>query len=337
MLKNIFILCRCLLALIAFNPIGLMYGLPIAGARELKCTFNLRWCELKDKDPIHENTKNENFYFTGIRDEYKRNITVLQFYTKDVDFIPKTAFTTFPNLHTIRFYGIDMETLEFNWLERITSSFNSKIKNIYLNWSGIDKIDPQVVEIFQRYDRIDLEGNDCVNFNFHKNQGHFKLFNEKLEECFGNFVVDNPVKNGMSGSCTCNQTKLENDIEKLEKKLDESEKSNKNLREQISAGLKTLEDEMEEQEKSFKLQLKTLEEKFEETLQDEIEKNLKNKMEILENSNKIQLKAVEDKIEVSLAALGSELKKHDGRMDGMEGNLTAVELYLNKKIKDIGQ
>lgn len=274
---------------------GLLCSLLEVQCKELKCTiWGTTWCELHNKESILQGTQNESYQFTGLSEEEKNDIDILVFYTDKVAFVPSETFTTFPNLDTIRFFGIEKEVLEFNWLNQVTKSFSNQIKHLWLDYSQFKKIDPRVFDIFKSFDVVQLYGNPCVHHEFHKNKGDFEKFEEILSICIHNFETD----------------KKEDDfvITELENDFNNSNATNvliiSNTAENSTESIEMTSEKLQE---NFTNELKNLE--------DKIEKHFKE----LENSNKVQLKNLEDKIDEIKSYLSNEMKKLS---DHIEAKLT---------------
>lgn len=161
-------------------------------ARELKCSFGVGYlgknCVLRNKEPILPDTNAETYEFTGLSENEKVQINSVMFKTGNVSFIPSETFVTFPQLDTISFEETNMTVLSFNWLDGITRNMSGNVKTLYLGGNGISQIDPRVISVFKKFHTIFLSKNKCVDYRFSKANGDFDKFEEKLRDCFNNFM-----------------------------------------------------------------------------------------------------------------------------------------------------
>lgn len=202
-----------------------LVGLSIIDAKELKCASDYSYtCILTKKESIPANSEKEGYHFTGISPHIKNDIEHLQFHTKNVAFIPREAFLTFPNLNVISFYNFEMDSLDYEWLSQLTGSFDPRIKKLSISTS-LSKIDPRVIEIFKRFYEVNLYGNLCVDFGFDKDSGNFELFDDKLENCFQNFERDRVVVKNIENT----QEFYSGNSRNFKSKLDETEKVDGNV------------------------------------------------------------------------------------------------------------
>lgn len=172
-------------------------GFVSAAVKELRCVAwdsNAKWgdhCYFNNMEPILPGTEHYEFRYTGFNDQQKANLNLIIFKTANIAFIPKETFTTFPKLNVIGFQDIDMETLTFDWLNSITKGLPSRIRGLYIHNSGINKMEPSVLGIFNRFDRLELKGNRCIQLHLLRSDGDFIMLNQKLQNCFTNYMQAN--------------------------------------------------------------------------------------------------------------------------------------------------
>lgn len=163
-------------------------------AVEFKCTWRTVWgqkssCVLNHRTPIRPDLGQDHINFSGLSNAQRNQVTELVIKTWNISTIPVEFYETFPNLTEITFDEFKMETLSFEWLERITNSFIPVIRKLGLHLK-ITKMDPRVAEIFKKFDRIFLYRNICIYDSILKTNWNTGLNDKKLKKCFKNFVGD---------------------------------------------------------------------------------------------------------------------------------------------------
>lgn len=156
---------------------------------ELKCEYGSLGslgtaCYLDQK--ITAGTEEDGYTFTEISDEQREKVNVLYFRTSDVAFAPKEALEAFSNLNTIGIRNREFKTLSFDFLTNLLKLVKPKTKKLYFIGSGLERIDPKVIPIFQEMEQVHLFNNICSGKAF-KTKEDFAGIDSALKKCTDNF------------------------------------------------------------------------------------------------------------------------------------------------------
>jgi hypothetical protein len=160
---------------------------------EMKCMYHdlTGWynvgpaCDLQTRGAISMLNAEDTVEFTGLTDSERQKIRAIVWRTGDVDFIPREAFSTFPNLDCIAFH--DAVT---PGLGRIDASFfrffpeNHKINYFYFWNCKINMIDPVAWEYLKTASRFNFNANTCLNGEY---RDVIEL-SRKIQPCLKNYM-----------------------------------------------------------------------------------------------------------------------------------------------------
>lgn len=161
-------------------------------SKDLNCSYNnnKNWgqiCELSNKESITSSLQNEQYKYIGLTEDQRKQIDFILFRTADVSFIPKETFEQFPKLKVVGFQDANIKVVTYDWIDDFTSSFEKNIKVLFLGVNSIEAIEPQVVEVFRKFDKVYLQSNNCTQSNF-LTISDFTTMEDKLKVCFENFM-----------------------------------------------------------------------------------------------------------------------------------------------------
>lgn len=130
-------------------------------------------------------TEDEPFTFTGLTDSEKQKVELLKIFSSKIQFVPREVLTEFPKLHTIFIQDLEMEVLTFDYLNTLLKLVLPKITKVSFYGGRLRSIDPQVVTIFKKLNKVNLEKNLCVNKYIQRN--NFKQIDSILKNCINNY------------------------------------------------------------------------------------------------------------------------------------------------------
>lgn len=145
-------------------------------------------CDLLDKVVITPDMESDKFEFTGLSSEQKEKIKTLAFRSSSVAFVPKEAFQVFPNLERITMLNTSLEKIEYHWLKNFLK-YSKDIKILDLRWNKINFTDPRVLEIFSKFQKVNLKWNVCVDNQYSIENGNMLEMRNELDACFNNYFT----------------------------------------------------------------------------------------------------------------------------------------------------
>lgn len=130
--------------------------------------------------------ESEKFEYGGLNEYQKKSIKTICFQTSRVSFVPKESLKTFGELDGIAIIDTDLRILEFDWLENFLKYVKKAVKNLYFHENQIEMIEPKVLSIFARMNRVFLRGNPCIKegFPISRDPSIMKL---ELRSCIENY------------------------------------------------------------------------------------------------------------------------------------------------------
>lgn len=138
---------------------------------------------------ISSDFEGHRFDFSGVTTEQKLLVKTLIFRNSSIAFVPKEAFTTFPNLERITMLNTSLGTLEYDWLKNFLK-YAKNIKYLDFRWNKINKTEPRVLEIFSKYERVNLRWNLCVDRKFEIYNGDVSRMRADLDNCFNYYFSE---------------------------------------------------------------------------------------------------------------------------------------------------
>lgn len=177
-------------------------------------------CVLEQKEIITDKMESEKFEFVGLNDFQKKNIRTICFQTSRVAFVPKESVKQFTELDGIAIIETDLRILEFSWLEKFLKFVKKNIKNLYFHENKIEMIDPRIMSIFSKMDRVFLRKNNCIQEGFPITNKDPAIMKLELRTCIENYENSRGTLPLLSIVPNVNQTLIKrlNEIEKQIKK-----------------------------------------------------------------------------------------------------------------------
>lgn len=164
---------------------------------ELKCKIkydgheNIRNnCDLVQKEPIFPGMEDLNFQFTGGDSKQMKKVQTLIFRTEHVAFVPREAFSTFPNLDRISVRHTNFSTLRSDYFNFFPRARSNNIKTLGFENSKIVAVDPKLLGTFGHFERLLFQNNICVKENFNISNGDVGYVGSKMKPCFDNYVTN---------------------------------------------------------------------------------------------------------------------------------------------------
>jgi hypothetical protein len=183
-------------------------------------------CDLVNKEEILPEMDGQKFEFSGVTTDQKIAVKTLAFRTSNISFVPMEAFSTFPNLERIVMLNTSLGRLEYNWLNHFLK-YEKNIKYIDFRWNKINISDPQVLDIFSRFKRVNLKWNLCVDKKFTIINGDTTNMKKDLDHCFHYFYNTDTFYT--AGKLALETKKLaeknNNDIQILRKEIEDLRKA----------------------------------------------------------------------------------------------------------------
>lgn len=183
-------------------------------------------CDLTNKEEILPEMDGQKFEFTGVTAEQKIRVKTLAFRTSNISFVPEESFKTFPNLVRIVMLNTTLVKLEYDWLKNFLK-YEKNIKYLDFRWNKINISDPQVLDIFAKYKKVNLKWNPCVDKKFTIIAGDTSKMRNDLDHCFHYFYDTDAFYT--SGKLALETKKLaeknSNDLQSLRKEIEELKKA----------------------------------------------------------------------------------------------------------------
>lgn len=156
-------------------------------------------CFLDDMRPIFPQMDGDEFKFTDIYggkidERIRLNTNAIIFRTSRISFVPKEVFQSFPKLHRIAMSGTYLKKLDVAFLKQFLKhqSINPP-KTLDFSNNLIEMIEPEIFEIVQDMQSLDLRNNTCTNLKIKpSNDTSYKVF--RFFRCFHNYLTEGPGK-----------------------------------------------------------------------------------------------------------------------------------------------